>query len=205
MPVLLRSETLISYRVIQLPFVGEELKYAPRELEVALKRIEHTTKDEAVELRGSVPLFFFLAVFARLYGSVSEITYRHKPSEPAYLVHSFLDETEFIRPSDVREIPLKWTASERSEMTEARSKRQDMDVKLDFGAMWKEAESAGEVHALKRFLAQVYACEPFGRTVSLTGQVPIFAAILALKWFLPFAKSISYDGISLKGQSSFIA
>ena len=151
---------------------------------------------QPVELRGVLPLDVALPFFAKLRDIVPEITYRSDPGEKAVLIFSSLNDDGLIRPIDVEESPVRWKESELKKFgSGAAVIKNESETRVDLGEMWNiKASDSRE----KKFYKKLYAISPHVERAVLFGECPLLPALVALNWFMPFAKSVYYGQQLLK-------
>lgn len=149
---------------------------------------------QPVELKGEAKLKEVLLFFSSIRGFIPEVIYRPGKNHNAILIYSTLNDEQYLRPLGVKESPEVWSEKELADFDKAQTKDKNVSLELDFSKLGKINGDFSE----KKFYQNLYKISPDKARVVLRGQCPVLPALIAVNWFLPFAKTVFYKNTKLK-------
>lgn len=176
------AETLLEYRVIDLsnaPFSDEE-------------KNSWWEDTSPIELLGESALSVVFDLFKLIRGTVTEVTYRTRTGEFAYIIYSRTDPAVTIHPFDVTHLGV-WSAEELKDLAKSwQTNLSPSSLSINLSELWKLAQETNKKEPETPFLEKLYRLNPQTDHVLITGKCPTALALYVFDWFLAQAKSVTY-------------
>ncbi len=193
----LKTTALIEYKIINLTSEPAFLVTDQAKRVAQIDQLLQGITNEPVELRGKSGLFFVFTLFLKLKNVASEITYRPAADEPATVIYSILDESQYIRPYDVSPAPT-WTEPDLKIFKKDQDQDKTKIVGVSLSDWWQTAQESSQPDPLAAFLDILYRYSPHKREVKISQNCPLLPALMVLNWFVLDADAIRYEDIILQ-------